>query len=87
MQNSKVQKHVHWENKCSFFWNDGKSRKDANKKLPERISIQNENQHMYNLREGHFAKSKLASHTFQEGHKFDWTHACISQFEPNATYT
>ena len=33
--------------------------------------------HKYNWRQGHFDKSKLALHAFEEGQKFDWTHACI----------
>lgn len=31
-------------------------------------------------------RPELASHTSGEGHKFNWTHACILQFESNATY-
>ena len=31
----------------------------------------------YNLRQEHFDKSKLASHAFEEGQKFGWSHACI----------
>jgi hypothetical protein len=38
-------------------------------------------EHKYNLRQGHFDKSK-----FEEGQKFDWTHACIFCFESNAIY-
>jgi len=34
-------------------------------------------EHKYNLRQWHFDKSKLASHAFEEGQKFDWTRVCI----------
>jgi hypothetical protein len=35
--------------------------------------------HKYNLKEGHFEKSKLALHAFEEGHKIDWAQNPILQ--------
>ncbi|GFG33694.1 hypothetical protein Cfor_02438 [Coptotermes formosanus] len=43
-------------------------------------------QHKYNLREGHFDKSKLASHAFEEGHKIDWINTIILQSQPNTIH-
>jgi hypothetical protein len=43
-------------------------------------------QHKYNLREGHLDKSKLASQTFEEGHKIDWINTTILQSESNAIH-
>lgn len=40
----------------------------------------------YNLKEGHFDKSKLALHAFEEGHKINWTQALILQFEPHHAF-
>jgi hypothetical protein len=38
------------------------------------------------FRISYYLRPELASHTFGEGHKFDWTHACILQFESNTIY-
>jgi hypothetical protein len=40
-------------------------------------------EYKYNLRRGHFNKSKLAPHAFVGVHKIDRTNATILQFEPN----
>jgi hypothetical protein len=38
------------------------------------------------LKEGHFDKSKLALHAFEEGQKIDWTQAPILQFKPHRAF-
>jgi len=43
-------------------------------------------EHKCNLGEEHFAKSKLASHAAEKGHKTDWTNATMLQFEANSIH-
>jgi hypothetical protein len=37
--------------------------------------------HKHNFKEGHYQKSRLALHVFEEGHKIGWTLALILQFD------
>jgi hypothetical protein len=39
---------------------------------------------IYEPREGHCNKSKLASHVFEEGHQIDWTNKTKGQFDPKS---
>jgi hypothetical protein len=43
-------------------------------------------EHKCNLGEGHFDKSKLASHAVEKGHTINWTNTTMLHFEANSIH-
>jgi hypothetical protein len=43
-------------------------------------------EHKHNLKQGLLEKSKLAQHTYEEGHHIKWDEAKAIQKEPNTVY-